>query len=157
MMVPAISKKEELERLFAEHAYDEGMFYYNASPYPCENRDKIELTDCLYQWACVDQGRVVGYFRYWIDTHTDTACQIGWYGFEDSSVLGADVYRLFKKLVKAHRRVEWGMVAGNPAQKTYDKLCKKFGGNRVTLHAVCKDGAGKYHDFYTYEILKEEC
>ena len=45
------------------------------------------------------------------------------------------------------------MVGGNPVEKHYDRLCKRYNGNKFVLTDVFKDRYGKYHDSVIYEII----
>ena len=155
MLVPAISRKAEVEKLFAEHLYDDDMFLFNGYPY-CNTVHTIEPKENRYQWAIVDKDRVVGYFAYYINADSDNVCSFGLYSFDKGNpIVGLDVFRKMKELVDTHRRIEWRMVGGNPVQKSYDRFCKRCGGNSVVLHQVVKDEHGNYHDEIIYEILRE--
>lgn len=155
MLVPAISRKTELEQLFAEHLYDKDMFFYNGYPH-CNSMPDLTPKENIYRWAVVDKDKVIGYFTYFTDTHCSTVCSFGLYSFDKGNpVLGFDVYKKMKELIKYYRRIEWRMIGGNPVQKHYDRLCKRFNGNRVMLHSVVRDEEGVYHDEYIYEIVKE--
>ena len=161
MLVPAISKKQELEQLFAEHLYDDDMFLYNGCPH-CNMIPELTPKENIYRWAIVEKygyplEKVIGYFTYYIDTSNDNVCSFGFYSFDKGNPrIGIDVYRKMKELAKDHRRIEWRMIGGNPVEKHYDKLCKHFHGNKVILHNVVKDRKGNYHNEAIYEIIKIE-
>lgn len=156
MLVPAISRKTELEQLFAEHLYDKDMFFYNGYPH-CNMIPDITPKENIYKWVIVDKDKVIGYFTYFIDTHCSNVCSFGLYSFDRGNpVLGFDVYTKMKELIKQYHRIEWRMIDGNPVQKHYDRLCNRYNGNRVMLHSVVRDEKGNYHDEYIYEIVKED-
>ena len=55
------------------------------------------------------------------------------------------------------RKLEFTVVVGNPIEKTYDKLIKKYGGNIVGVkHKNCKLIDNKYYDEKIYEIFRED-
>lgn len=155
MLVPAISKKTELEELFCVHLYDTDMFYYNGYPH-CNYIPDLSPKENEYRWAIVDNNRVIGYFSYCVDVNTNCAYKFGLFSFErNNPMVGIDVYRKMKELVSTYRRIEWRMIQGCSAQRIYDKFCKRHNGNRVMLHSVTKDVNGKFRNEYIYEIYKE--
>lgn len=111
-----------------------------------------------YKWVIISprEEKVIGYFAYYIDGVVDSVYNFGLYSFERNPVVGYCVYNKMLELIKNHRRIEWRMIAGNPVEKHYDKICKQFGGNKITLHNVIKDTSGQYVDEYIYEIVKNE-
>ena len=137
MLVPAISKKDELEKLFAQHLYDDDMFFYNGYPH-CNTIPDLTPKENIYRWAIVDKDNVIGYFSYCIDFNSDNVCQFGLYSFDRNPVIGIDVYRKMKELIRSHHRIEWRMIEGNPVQRHYDKFCRRCNGNKVVLHEVVK-------------------
>ena len=160
MLVPAISKKQELEQLFAEHLYDDDMFLYNGYPH-CNMIPELTPKENIYRWAIIEKygyplEKVIGYFTYYIEPNSDNVCSFGLYSFDKGNpLIGIDVYRKMKELVKNHRRVEWRMIGGNPVKKHYDRFMRKMNGRKVLLKKVVKDGHGRYHNEYIYEIVKE--
>ena len=157
MLVPAISRKDELEKLFAEHLYDDNMFLYNGYAF-CTEPPDLTPCDCCYRWAIVSNinNKVIGYFAYMIDCRNDCVNNFGLYSFEPNFTVGLDVYRKMKELVRTHRRVEWRMIDGNPVQRHYDKFCANNWGRKVILHDVIKSPTGQYLDEHIYEIVNKE-
>lgn len=169
MLVPAISRKEELEKLFAKEIYTEDYFLYYGYRYGY-SLPEIKAEENRVQYAIVDNGesyfdgteivivdepKVIGYLAYSIQPSEDTVCNFGLYSFgRGNPIIGKDVFEEMERLVKSHRRIEWRMVGGNPVQRHYDKFCEKFGGNKVVLHEVCSDPNGNYRDEYIYEIVR---
>ena len=159
MLVPAITRKEELTKLFTEHIYDKNIFFFTG--YLHANKiPTFELEENIYRWAIIDKSyllkseQTIGYFSYCIDTANDSVYGFSLYSFENNPVIGLSVYRKMEELIKSHHRVEWRMISGNPVQKHYDRFIKRFNGNRVQLHDAIKDGDGIYRDEYIYEIVK---
>ena len=153
MLKPAIIYKDELIKLFAEQLYTDSYFYYNGYP-NANGLPEIKAEDEKYQYAIVDDNKIVGYFSYTAWASTDTVLHFGLYSFDKGNItIGKDVYNKMRELVRTYRRIEWRMIGENPVQRIYDKFCKKYGGNKVVLHDVCKDNQGNYHDEYIYEIL----
>lgn len=156
MLVPAISKKQELEQKFAEHLYDDTMFFYNGYSH-CNVLPDLEPRENIYKWAIVNKNNeVIGYFTYYIEPQANNVCSFGLYSFENDTTIGIDVYKKIKELIKNNRRLEWRMIDTNPVKKYYDHLCKHYHGNRVMLHKVVKSPSGEFLNEYIYEILKED-
>lgn len=154
MLVPALAYKEDIEKAFAWELYEDNYFYYCG--YPSTEIPEIKTEENRYQYAILDKdGYLTGYFTYRICPATDTVGSFGLYAFRPSTVLGKDIYKKMRELIKIHRRIEWRMIGGNKVQPTYDHLCRKFGGNKVVLHDVCKDIHGNYHDEHIYEIVRK--
>lgn len=155
MLVPAVTKKDELERLFAEKIYSEDYYWYSGDI--CSNElPQIAATDNIFQYAMLDGEKVVGYLAYCIESATDTVYDFGLLSFDKRNpVIGRDLFSEIERLVKTHRRIEWRMIGGNPVQRHYDKFCERHGGNVVTLHDVRKGPDGKWHDERIYEIISK--
>ena len=160
MLVPALLYKEEIEKEFARLLYTDEYFYYQGGYYTNTIPEiaKQEFNYGLIEYAIVDtQEGLLGYLGYHIDPETDTANSIGVISFtKGNAIIGKDLFEELETLVHRHRRVEWRMYGGNPAEKHYDRFLKKHGGNKVILHDVLKDKYGKYHDEVIYEILRVE-
>lgn len=157
MLVPAISRRNELEKLFAAHIYDNSMFLFGHT-FDFENEFSTNnIYNGEYQWAIVDKDdKVIGYFRYHVDMINDTVNRFKLITFKTDSITCIDVYKMMKKLIKTHHRIEWQMVEGNPVKPHYDRFCKRHNGKRFKLHNVIKDPYGYYHDMYIYEILRSK-
>lgn len=157
MLVPAVSRKEELAKKFAEEIYTEKYFYYTGYQHT-HGLPKFDDEDNQYRWAIVRESdnEVVGYLAYFIDGVTDTARNFGLYSFGSGDItVGIDVLNHMKHLIRWHHRVEWCVVCGNPVEKVYDKFCERYGGNKVVLHKCMKagDNTGKWYDSAIYEIV----
>ena len=157
MLVPAILYKEEIQTKMLEYNYTEDMMYYTG--YLGNSLLSIEENNdgSLYQYAIVTrEGRLIGYFTYWIDWYSSCAYNFGLFSFDRHNVtIGLDVYRELKKLINDYHlhRVEYRMVSGNPAEKHYDKFCKKYHGRKIVFTDAFKDRCGKYHNSVVYEII----
>lgn len=70
-----------------------------------------------------------------------------------------DFYQFLTDLFEVHKfnKIEWQVAIGNPAEKIYDKIIKKYGGNIVGIqHESTKFDDGKYYDVKEYEMLKRD-
>ena len=155
MLKPALMYKEKIEKCFAEIMYSEDFFYYVGWAH-CHYLPEIKPEDNRYQWAVMDQEKVIGYISYRVNPDVDSVSQFGVISFDKGNpIVGRDLYRIIKNLVKCYRRIEWHMIGGNPIEHNYDRICAKFNGNKVVLHDVCKDNNGIFRDNVIYEILSK--
>lgn len=157
MLKPAILYKSEIEKLFAEVMYSDDYFYYMGYAHG-HVLPEVKPTDNIYQWAIVNKANeVIGWFAYRIDQETDSVYNFGLYSFDKGNVLiGKDVFEKMEELIARYRRVEWRVIEGNPVIRSYDKLCEKHNGNKVTFHKITKGPDGTYRNEYIYEILSKE-
>lgn len=106
MLEPAIIHKEKLLSLFAKEIYTEDYLLYIGYP-NCFMLPKIEARDNVYQWAILDNGKVIGYFAYCVDLVIDCVNSFGVYSFDrGNSIIGFDVFKKMEELVSRHHRVE---------------------------------------------------
>ena len=155
MLIPAIFKRNEIEKLFMEHLYDDNMIFYNGYPYYNSLPD-LTPKENFFHYAIINKdSEIVGFFSYHIDSYSDNVCQFGLYSYKRDSTIGLDVYRKMKELIKTHRRIEWRMIGTNPVQRHYDNFIKHFGGNKMVLHQVLKYN-NKYLDEHVYEIVNDK-
>lgn len=159
MLVPAILYKDEIHKEFAKYNYTDDMIYYTG--YLGNSLANIADSDDgnSYQYAIVDDNRVIGYFTYCVDWYVSCARCFGLFSFDrNNRIIGLDVHRELKKLINDYHihRIEWRMVEGNPAEKHYNRFCKKHNGKKLVLTDAIKDRFGKYHDDVIYEIIFEE-
>lgn len=155
MLKPAIAYKDQLDRLFAEHIYDEDMFFYMGYPH-CNQPPEIKAQENDYKWVYVgNDDKVRGYFAYRIDAFGDGVYNFGLYSF-DKGNLGfiRAVYNKLEELVRVHRRIEWRCIANNPVLNSYKYFCDKHKGYSHHLHAVVKDNEGVLQDEYIFEIVR---
>jgi len=156
MIVPAILYKEEILKELSDHKYTDDEFYYSG----WIGNDLPEITlnsdGSNYQFAIVDNGKLIGYFSYYMDWYTSCASRFRLFSFDRKNPkIGFDVYRELQSLIGEHHihRLEWRMIGGNPVEKHYDNFCKKYNGKKFVLTDVIKDKYGKYHNEIIYEII----
>lgn len=159
MLVPAILYKNEILTKMQEYSYTEDMMYYTG--YLGNSLPSIEENDngSLYQYAIVDNNKLIGYFAYTVNWHSSCAYNFGLFSFDKNNItIGLDIYRELKKVINNYHihRIEWRMVSGNPVEKHYDKFCQKYHGKKLILTDVLKDRYGKYHNDIIYEIIFEQ-
>ena len=99
---------------------------------------------------------MIGYISYDIDYYTSRARNFGIVSFcKGNPLIGKEVFNQMEYLLhdlKLHS-LEWRMVAGNPAERSYDVYCRKYNGNKHILMDAIKDKYVKYHNDVIYEII----
>lgn len=156
MLVPAILYKDKIHKKFMEYAYTDDMMNYNG----CLASGVPNIDECgdasNYQYAIVDNGKLMGYFTFQIDWYSSCINCFGLFSFDrNNKAIGVDVYRELKKIIKDYHihRMEWRMVGGNPVEKHYDRFCERYHGKKFVLTDAIKDRRGNYHDDVIYEII----
>lgn len=153
MLVPAILYKYEIQAKFGKHFYTDSMIYYNG----CLESNVPNIEEGYdYQYAIVDNDKLIGYFSYRIDWYSSSVNCFGLFSFDkNNKVIGLDVYRELKKIINDYHihRMEWRMIGGNPVEKHYDRFCEKYHGKKFVLTDAIKDRYGKYHNDIIYEII----
>lgn len=156
MLVPAILYKKEIEHNFLKSLYTNDYFFYMGYPHYYES-PAIEVRENVYQYAIVNNGKVIGYFSYKVDPIISCVNHFGFYSFDRGNyVIGRDVFSEMEKLIKRFHRTEWLVIGNNPVKKHYDKFCKKHNGRIIKLCDAVKDPDGNYLDKYVYEIINAE-
>ena len=157
MLKPAILFKTEIETNFKKYYYTDDMMLETGSLNNwCPNIQE-EPEKGSFQYAIVNsKDNLIGYLDYHIDWYNSCASRFGILSFDRGNpLIGKDLFNELNKLINEYKlhRIEWRMVGGNPAEKSYDKFCEKHNGTKHILKDVIKDKHGKYHDDIIYEII----
>lgn len=156
MLVPAIIYKDEIEKQMKMRQYSDEMLFYNG--WLGFEFSIHETSDGnMYEYAIVDKDEVVGFFVYSVDWVARSINSIGLFSFKTSSVIGIDVYKEIKKMIRDYKfhRISWRMVSGNPVEPHYDRFCNRYKGVKHILRDAVVDRYGKYHNDIIYEIIFE--
>ena len=155
MLKPALLFKQELEKLFAEKIYTEDFFYYVGYPQYFK-LPEIKDEENLYQWAVVDDDKLIGYLTYRIDLYTNNVYNFGLISFDKGNIkLARDVYNKLIEFINNYHRIEWRAIEGNPAIRSYSRFCKSHKGQILKCRDAVKDLNGNYRNEYVFEIINE--
>ncbi len=154
MLVPAIIYKDQIEKEFQKYFYTDDMMYVTG----CLENWCPNIVNCpnsgLFQFAVIDNNKLIGYLGYSIDFYTSRAYNFGMFSFDRGNILFAkDIFNKLEELLNIVHRVEWRAISSNPACRGYDKFIKKHNGNKHILKDAIKDKYGIYHDDIIYEII----
>lgn len=159
-IVPAYLFKNDIENEFAKLAYTEKLMWFDG----CIENFHHEVTeeDCKYQFAICEDGKLVGFISFRVDWYCSMAFNFGLISFSDSKVATFKAIREVIKMVKSFNlhRIDFRCVGGNPAEKRYNKIIKRFE-SEYSIRSVrfldnIKDRQGKYHDTIMYELIKRD-
>ncbi len=159
MLEPAIKYKEQLEKVQYEVWFDDKYKYWNCNVY--YNTLQIDTdTWNKHQFVSVKNGEVIGYIAYNISRSDNSVHSLSIMNFSDNkAAFGMDLGRALKDIFERYkfRKLNFTVVIGNPIEKSYDKMIKKYGGRIVgTYKADVKLIDGEYYDKKSYEILADE-
>lgn len=159
MLEPAIKYREQLEKLQYNIWFNDKYKYWNCDTY----YDSMQIdtnTWNKHQFVSVLNDEVIGYIAYNVSRSDNSVCSLSIINFSDNTVIfGADLSRALKDIFEKYkfRKLNFTVVVGNPIEKSYDKMIKKYGGRII---GVYKDDVklidGEYYDKKLYEILASE-
>lgn len=157
MLVPAISKKDELIQKSYELYFTDDYFYYMGDPSCCPFNIPEEPERGLYQFASVDrEGNLIGYIAYRLDFYVGAAFNFGMICFNKGNMeFARDLELTLNDIINnpVVHTMNWRMVVGNPVEHTYDRFCKKHGGTKHIFHDTTRDRLGNWHNEADYEIV----
>jgi hypothetical protein len=159
MLKPAILYKDEIPKLYQSIWFNEKYKYYNYS----STWNTFSIDEKTYDWhefVSVDsEGNIIGYIHYYVDRTTLCCNRFGALNFTDNPLFGRDVLKVIEDIFERFNfhKLQFSVVIGNPVEKTYDKLCKKYGGRILCIEKdETKLEDNKYYDVKRYEILRDE-
>lgn len=134
------------------------MFYASASLKNFLPDIKVDNRAGHFQYAIVDAAdRLIGYMEYSIDYYVSRASQFLIFSFADTPKekyqFGKVVHQVIDELAHQVHALEWLAIQGNPACRAYDKILKRYHGQKLVIHDARRDKCGDYHDDYIYEII----
>lgn len=159
MLDVAIKYKEQLDKLQYELWFSDKYKYWNNSIYYQEFQINSDTWN-KHQFVSVKDGKVIGYIAYSIARETNSVYSLSVINFSDNKIIfGKDLRQALNDIFDKYRfnKIDFTVVIGNPIEKTYDKMVKKYGGNII---GIKRDEAklidGKFYDLKLYEILADE-
>ena len=154
----AILYKEKIwEEIEKRYFYEDDMFYASASLENFLPDIKPDSREGHFQYAIVDADKLIGYIEYQVNYYVSRASQFLIFSFADTTrekyQFGEIVHEVIDELAEQLHGLEWSAVQGNPACRAYDKMIKRYHGQKLVIHDANRDKYGEYHDDYIYEIL----
>ena len=159
MLRPAILYKDIIPKLYQSIWFNEKYKYYNYST-TWHTFSIDEKTNDWHEFVSVDsEGNIIGYIHYYVNRTTLCCNRFGAINFTDNPLFGRDVLKVIEDIFEHFNfhKLQFSVVIGNPVEKTYDKLCKKYGGRILCIEKdETKLEDNKYYDVKRYEILRDE-
>lgn len=160
MLDLALNHQEELIRKLRATWMDNRYKFYHASNHRGDP-DIPESTWAAHQFVSLREHDVIGMIDYQIDRDSGFAYGLGIINFEvnPSSTFSRDLAVALKEIFEkyAFRRLEWSVIIGNPIEKSYDRLCARYGGRIVgTYKNRIKLLDGQFYDEKFYEIERKD-
>lgn len=137
MLDVAIRYIEQIKEKFHHTWFEDRYKYWNYANY-FEEWNPAESTWVNHQFVSVRNGEVIGYIGYDIDRASgDVAYALNIINFEDNPSLtfSMDLGRALKDIFEKYnlRKLCFSVIVGNPIEKSYDKMCEKYGGRIVGI------------------------
>ena len=160
MIKPAFLYKEQIEKMYANIWFEDKYKFYNYTPY-WQNLNINDKTTDWHEFVSLNEkGEIIGLFSYYVYRDVSAARSFGAINFTDDMVtFGRDLLQVIDEIFTKFNfnKLNFGVVIGNPIEKTYDRLCTKYGGR---ILCVEKDETrlqdNKLYDVKRYEIMRSE-
>jgi hypothetical protein len=159
MLKPAILYKDEIPKLYQSIWFNDKYKYYNYST----TWHTFSIDEKTYDWhefvSVNTNGEVIGYIHYYINRTTLNCNRFGAINFTNDPTFGKDVLQVIKDIFEKFNfhKLDFSVVIGNPAEKSYDHLCKKYGGHILCIEKdETKLDDNKYYDVKRYYIMRED-
>lgn len=146
------------EGLISTFFQEKYKYYYNTSY--CK---KIEIEDSTWnrhEFVSICNNKIIGKISYSIDRDTGNVYGLSIINFTDNHLaFGKDLKKCLTDIFEVFNfnKISFSVVVGNPIEKSYDRLCKDFGGSIIGIkkkHDKLYDG--QYYDRKLYEVLRED-
>lgn len=162
MLEPAIKYKDQLENLQYETWFNDKYKYWVFDEY-YRTLTIDEDTWNRHQFVSVSDNNAIGYIAYSVNRSENSVHSLSIVNFSndktDSITFGVDLSRALKDIFEKYkfRKLNFCVIIGNPVEKSYDRIIKRYGGRIV---GIKKEDAklidGEYYDNKLYEILASE-
>lgn len=161
MLKPAILYSDDLIHKFRKVWFEDKYKFWNNTSY-FDDWNPSDTTWTNHQFASVDDNIVIGYIGYSIDrADGDIVNNLNIINFENkpSTTFAADMKQAITDIFEKYnfRKLNFTVVIGNPVEKHYDRLIKRYGGRIVGVRKQnCRLIDGKYYDEKLYEIMRDD-
>lgn len=159
MLKPAKLYEDQIKQKNAEIMFDTEYMYAENRSW----REEVELrnnTWHCHEFASVNEDdEVIGTLSYSIDRDSRVCFGLQIINYKKDSLsttFGKDLSQLFYDIFFKFkfRKLKFGVIVGNPAEKFYDKYIEKIGGRVVGVYEeddILMDG--ELYDYKAYEVL----
>ena len=159
MLEPAIKYRDQLDIIQYDIWFSDKYKYFNSGTYYGAIQIDENTWD-RHQFVSVLNDNVIGYIEYSISREENRVHSLAIINYTDNKIaFGRDLAHALKDIFEKYkfRKLNFGVGVGNPIEKSYDRMVKKYGGRIVdTYKENCKLIDGKYYDEKFYEIFANE-
>lgn len=160
MLRPAILHQEDLVQTMINKCwFNEYYKYFNQGWNEVEKIE--ESTEKTHQFVSVNKnGQLCGIIFYHIDRRTNSVCGLNAASFRaDKLTFAKDLRQAIDDIFCKFnfRKLCFGVVIGNPVERTYDRFIERYGGRIAALYkedTLLQDGT--LADIKVYELFKTE-
>lgn len=160
MLELAIKHKDKLQVLFNNTGQEDRYKFFRSYEYV----DEMKIDDSTYnkhQYVSINKsGNIIGYIGYSVQRTARVISSLVIINFTDEKIaFGLDVRQAFEDIFCKFNfhKLEFSVIVGNPIEKQYDRIVKKFGGRIVgTFKDSCVLFDNNHYDIKYYEILKSD-
>lgn len=163
MLEYAKKYEDRLRQLFYDIAFDPFYQFQQFKSY----RETFKVSDDTYNavdFASVYNNEILGMIGYQVNRDANCVFGLNIISFNQKEkqlyfIFGKDVMTAIKNVFEKHgfNKIGFSVIIGNPIEKTYDKLIKRYNGRIVGIKKQeTKLLDGKLYDVKLYEILAEE-
>lgn len=159
MLRPAVLFKDQIQKAIPDLFYTDDIYWYSQ----CDvaemifDAEKSDVGFTKYQYAIVskDESEVIGYIAFSYMWHERIVRNFGFIAFKRNRPETAAAVKEVEKIIKDLKphKVQFRMIGGNPVERHYDFIMKKYHGEKFVLKDDLRDKYGKYHDDIIYEIF----
>ena len=158
----AVGHEEELRQNMRSTMFDDKFKFENYGSY--YDDFKLDKTIAWNNIQCVSYdeeiGKVIGYMAVCIDRDAGNLTSLRIINFSNNKELfAADLKKFLLRLIQREdfKKITFTVIVGNPVEKSYDKIIKKYGGRIVGIYEKdIKLNDGKIYNKKVYEIFTEE-
>ena len=159
MLDVAINHIEELKKKFNSIWFQEKYKFYNYDMW-FNNVEVDDNTWNRHQFVSLNNnGEIIGYIAYQVERQTHNASKLAIINFTDNKIVfGRDLKQVLVDIFEKFKfnKLSFSVVIGNPIEKSYDKMVKKYGGCVVGVAAnETKLYDNEWYPVKYYEILRE--
>jgi hypothetical protein len=159
MLKPAIQYADVLPKMYQSIWFEDKYKYYNYNSY-WHTFSVEDKTQDWHEFVSINsKGEIIGYIHYYVNRITLNCTSFGAINFTNDPTFGKDLLQVIKDIFERFNfhKLTFGVVIGNPAEKSYDHLCAKYGGRILCIEKEeTKLEDNNYYDVKRYEILRED-
>ena len=160
MLDVAIKYSDKLNEKMYDIWFKDKYKYYNYDTYYRTFEPEKETWN-RHEFVSLDKdGNVIGLIKYSVSRQTYNASGFGAINFTDNKItFGMDLGQVLKDIFEKFKfnKLSFCVVIGNPIEKSYDKMIKKYNGRIVGIeYKETKLIDGEYYDVKDYEILRDD-